>query len=177
MLMRRIRKKWLSPSHPWQRHRIISERKLIVEYGLKNHREIWRAKWILKRIRDYARSLIAIRETEEGKKLIEKFINRLYKWGLVEKDAQLDDVLDLTVRDILDRRLQTIVYKKGLARTPKQARQLIVHRHILVGERIISAPSYLVKRGEENLIRYRDPSLKEKIWAQEEKVSTQEGGE
>ncbi len=167
MIMRRIKKKWLSPSHPWQKHRIISERKLIVEYGLKNHREIWRTKWILKRIRDYARKLIAIRDTEEGKKLIEKFLNRLYRYGLVEKDSKLEDVLDLTIRDLLERRLQTIVYKKGLARTIKQARQLIVHRHIVVGDKVVSAPSYFVKRGEEDLIRYKDPSLKEKIWGSE----------
>ncbi len=165
--MRRFRKKYITPSHPWRKDRIIEERKLIVKYGLKNHREIWRAKWILKRIRENAKNLIRLRGTDEGEKRRKEFMERLYKIGLIEKNAKLDDVLELTTEDILERRLQTIVFKLGLAKTIRQARQLIVHRHIMVGDRLVTSPSYLVRREEEGLIRYRDPSLKEKIFREE----------
>mgnify|MGYP001773173473 CR=1 FL=1 len=78
--------------------------------------------------------------------------NKLYKLGLLNEGATLDDVLGLTVKDILNRRLQTIVYKKGLANTPKQARQFIVHGHVKINGRKIIYPSYLVNRDEEDKI-------------------------
>ena len=76
-------------------------------------------------------------------------MDKLYRLGLLDKDATLDDVLSLTVQDILERRLQTVVWRKGLARTIKQARQFIVHGHVYVNGRRVTVPSYWVKRGEE----------------------------
>jgi small subunit ribosomal protein S4 len=77
----------------------------------------------------------------------------LAKYGLVSENATADDVLRLTVRDILERRLQTVVYRLGLAKTIYHARQLIVHRHIAIGDQIVNVPGYLVKKEEEGKIR------------------------
>jgi len=153
--MWRIRKTWEGPSHPWIKYRIDEEKKLISEYGLKNKREVWKAYTIARKIRYYSRYLNARKAagfdiSEEER----KFLNKLVKYGFVKEGANLSDVLHVTARNILDRRLQTIVYRKGLARTIKQARQLIVHGHIMVGEKVITSPGYLVKIDEEDRITY-----------------------
>jgi len=153
--MWRIRKTWEGPPHPWIKYRIEEEKKLMAEYGLKNKREVWKAYTIARKIRHYARFLNAKKAagfdvSEEEK----KFLNKLIKYRFIKEGSTLNDVLHITVRDILERRLQTIVYRKGLARTIKQARQLIVHGHIMVGERVITSPGYLVKRDEEDKVTY-----------------------
>jgi small subunit ribosomal protein S4 len=154
---RRIRKKYQTPSHPWQADRIQEEKKLLAEYGLKNKREIWKALAILRGIRGQARELLGKRG-EQARRQEELLMGRLRRLNLLKKDASLDDVLALTVRDILDRRLQTLVYKKGLASTIKQARQFIVHGHITVAGRKVTAPSYLVRADEEDAIAYAENS-------------------
>jgi len=85
-------------------------------------------------------------------------LDSLAKKGLVSKDATLDDVLSLTVESILARRLQTVVWKKGLASTPYQARQLITHRHIVIGDRVVTKPSYWVLADEEPKVGIRPDS-------------------
>ncbi len=139
------RKKYKSPSHPWQKDRLEEELRLVGEYGLRNKREIWRLRTMLSHFRSRARKLLAIPEDvrkEEEKKLIRK----LYKLGILDENATLEDVLNLTVEDFLKRRLQTIVFEKGIAKTIHQARQMITHRHIMVNGRIVTSPSYLVQR-------------------------------
>jgi len=91
--------------------------------------------------------------------------------GIVDENATADDVLKLTVRDILERRLQTMVYRLALAKTIHQARQLIVHGHVYVGDRKVRSPSYHVMRGEERLIRVAIPIM-EKISQKEEDAET-----
>ncbi len=154
---RKPRKTWEGPKHPWKKDRLMEEMELLGKYGLRNKREIWKAKTLLKRIRHRARSLLAL-PPEVREKAEKELLHRLYEMGLLPENATLDDVLRLTVENILDRRLQTIVYKKGLARTINEARQLIVHRHIAIGGRVINAPGYLVKRAEEDLIDYTPTS-------------------
>ncbi len=149
---KKSRKKYETPSHPWQKTRIEEESALQRKYGLKNKREIWKAKALLRKFRKRARELVG-RVDEEGLKEREKLIEKLYEMGILQsKEATLDDILSLTVEDILERRLQTIVYKKGLARTIRQARQFIVHGHVRIAGRRVTVPSYLVYRGEEDLI-------------------------
>ncbi len=148
------RKKWEPPGHPWIKERLIEEMRLVGMYGLRNKRELWIAKTMLKRIRERARALLAkppeLRQAEER-----ALIRRLYKLGILNSEnATLDDVLGLTVENILERRLQTIVYRKGLARSIHEARQLIVHGHIAIGGRRVTAPGYIVPRDEEDLIDY-----------------------
>ncbi|MEM1676995.1 MAG: 30S ribosomal protein S4, partial [Nitrososphaerota archaeon] len=149
---KRQRKQYETPRHPWKADRLAAELQLIGEYGLRNKRELWRAETILRKIRAQARALFVL----TGEKRISeerKLIQRLHKMGLVDEDATADDVLKLTVRDILERRLQTMVYKLGYAKTIHQARQLITHGHVYVRDMKIRSPSYHVIRGEESLIK------------------------
>jgi len=150
--MRRIRKKSQRPKSPWDSVRIMEERELAKEYGLRRKREIRSAEAILRRFRQRARELIAVKDEEKERILIEKLV----KLGMLSSEkAELDDVLGLAVRNILDRRLQTIIFKKGLAKTPKQSRQFIAHAQIMIGDTKIPFPSYLVTVEEEGKIKMR----------------------
>ncbi len=120
------------------------EAELIKRYGLKNAREVWKAKSEARRVKKLARSLLA----RPNRRVEEDLMGRLVGMGLVNSKGQLDDILNITVEDILDRRLQTVVYKKGLATSIKQARQEIVHGHIMVRGRRITAPGHLVTIAE-----------------------------
>ncbi|MBU5689880.1 MAG: 30S ribosomal protein S4 [Candidatus Aenigmatarchaeota archaeon] len=162
--MRKIKKTYSKPRKPWDRARIEEERKLMKNYGLRRKREIWKAASYLRNFRQRARDLAARKNEEEQKKLLE----RLYRIGVLEKGASLNDVLGLTVENILERRLQTIVYKKGLANTLKQARQLIVHGHIQVDGKSTRFPSFLVTRDVEDKIGYYKFEPKMKIGGQDE---------
>jgi len=132
--------------------RIEGEGKLKREYGLKNTREVWKANQLLKRARREARRLLSrgARGVEEGKPLLAK----LAKLGVTKPEAKLDDILTLELRDLLGRRLQSVVLKRGLARSIKQGRQLIVQGYISVNGRKVSIPSYLVKAAEEATVGY-----------------------
>jgi len=156
------RKKWEGPRHPWRKEVLAEELQLLGTYGLRNKRELWRAKTIVRKIRHQARALLAM--PKEQRESIEKaLLNRLYKMGLINEGSTLENVLDLRVEDLLERRLQTIVYRKGLARTIYQARQLIVHGHIAIAGRRVTSPGYIVSREEEELIDYAPTSpFKEK---------------
>jgi small subunit ribosomal protein S4 len=146
--MRKIRKKFKRPKKPWDSARIADERKLMKVYGLKNKRELWRAQEILRQYRRRARELIAVKDPEKQKALIEKLV----KLGILSKDAGLDDVLALTITSILERRLQTLVSKRKLADSSLHARQLISHGHVFVGGRKATFPSYIVPSEEESRI-------------------------
>jgi len=147
------RKKYETPKRPWDAQRLQLELRYMGEYGLRNKRELWKHRTQLSRIRAIARGLLAkppeVRAREER-----VLLGKLRRMGLLSESATLEDVLDLTIDDILNRRLQTMVYKLGLAKTIYQARQLITHGHIAVGDRVVRIPSYLVKAGEERLIAY-----------------------
>lgn len=141
----RKRKKFSRPRKPYEKVRIEGEAEIIKKYGLKSKREIWKAQAEIKRIRDMAKSLITASDKEK-----EKFYKKLNKIGF--KIEKIADALALTTEDWLNRRLQTVVYTKGLAKTPKQARQFIVHKNVKVGNGIINIPSYIVKTVEEQKI-------------------------
>ncbi len=153
---KRIRRKYETPGHPWRRETLGEELNLMGEYGLRNKREIWRALSKLRKYRAMARSLYSVvgkrRAVEEA-----RLMGRLYRLGLLPQTATLDDVLKLSVRDLLDRRLQTMVYRLGLAKTVYHARQLITHGKVFVGYRRVRAPSYHVLRGEEETIKLAEP--------------------
>ncbi len=150
---RRCRKKWKGPRHPWRKEVLEEELKLMGQYGLRNKRELWIAKTMIAKIRQQARLMLAL-PPEELAIRQKQLITRLNRMGLLSENASLDDVLGLRVEDLLERRLQTIVYRKGLARTIHEARQLIVHGHIAINNRRVTSPGYLVKREEEELIDY-----------------------
>ena len=148
--MRKLKKRTKRPKMIWDRDKIEAEKKILREYGLRRKREIWKAESILREYRRRARILAAKKDKEGEKVLIEK----LNKVGLIKKNAELDDVLSLTLEDILQRRLQTIVFKKELANTPKQARQFIVHGHIAVEGKRCKYPSRLIEKDTESKIGY-----------------------
>ncbi len=155
---KRLRKQYEKPKKLWNSQRIGEESKLREEYGLKNARELWKMQTLLRKIRREARRLLSGRGRDVERKkaqLVKRLVNFLVKKG----DATLDDVLSLTVRDVLDRRLQTVAYKKHLAKTVRQARQFITHGHISVNGVKISSPSYLVKYSEEEAVGWHGHAL------------------
>jgi small subunit ribosomal protein S4 len=151
------RKKYETPRFPWRTDVLQAELKLLGQYGLRNKRELWRHRTMLSKFRGIARSLLGMPE-EQRKKLETQLLKKLYRLGILPEKAVLDDVLDLSIEDILERRLQTVVFRKGLAKSIHQARQLITHRHIAIGERKVYSPSYLVLRDEEDLVNYTPTS-------------------
>ncbi len=155
--MRRFRKKYEGPFKPWDRELLYEELRLIGEYGLKNKRELRRAATMLRKIREVARKAYGLRG-EERMEAERTLVSRLYKMGILGENATLDDVLRLEVKDLLERRLQTIVYRKGLAKSIYHARQMVVHGHIMVGDRVEDRPSRLIYRDEEELVRIRPTS-------------------
>ncbi|MEM5781920.1 MAG: 30S ribosomal protein S4 [Candidatus Aenigmatarchaeota archaeon] len=157
--MKRQRKKYEKPLRIWDKERIESEKKLLKEYGLRRKKEIWRMESVLRKYRRIARNLAAKRDKEKEKILLGK----LNKLGLLKPDASLDDVLALTVENLLERRLQTLVYRKGLASTIKQARQLIVHGHIALDGRRVRWPSMLIPLADENKIGFYKKEIGEKV--------------
>lgn len=159
---RKHRKKYDSPQHPWQGKRIEEEKSLKQEYGLKNKKEIWKASTLLRRIKEQARRLISA-ETEQAKKEEKQLIEKLVKLNLVGDKAEVDDVLGVDFKKLLDRRLQSLVFKKGLAKSINQARQFITHKHIMIGDHVVNIPSYLVKKDEENKITFNPLSNLSKI--------------
>jgi len=141
------KKKYETPRHPWRRAQIQDELKLIGEYGLRNKRELWRYRTEISRIRGIARSLLA--ESEETRTKTEKeLLMSLIQLGVLSEDATLDNVLDLDVAKLLDRRLQTVIARSGRAKSMHHARQLITHGHVSIAGRSVSVPGYMVRRDD-----------------------------
>ena len=142
------RRVWQKPKRPLNYDLMMDELKTLGTFGLKTKRELWKTQTELSRVRLQARSLLALRQDErERKEPI--LMQSLSKIGLVNEDSTLDDVLNLQVTDLLSRRLQTIVQRKLYFKTPYQARQAIVHGHIMIGDSVVTIPSYIVKTEEE----------------------------
>ncbi len=138
------RRVWKKPKRPLNYELKMEELKTVGTFGLRTKRELWKTNTELSRIRHQARSLLALRQEvrEEKEPILMKSLARI---GLVSSsDATLDDVLNLNVDDLLSRRLQTIVSKKMGFKTPYQARQAVIHGHIMIGDRKIDIPSYTV---------------------------------
>jgi small subunit ribosomal protein S4 len=148
------RRRYDTPSHPWNAERIAEEKTLVRKYGLKNKREVWKAQTKLRSFRGTARLLLSQQHTGLGQveKESKQLLRRLNRMGYLSQEATLDDVLGLGLENVLTRRLQTVVYLKGFASTPKQARQFIVHGHVTINGRKVTVPSYPVPRDEEDAI-------------------------
>jgi small subunit ribosomal protein S4 len=142
--------------HPWKEARIKSERELMKKYGLKNHKEVWKAKTYLGKHREQARELLAKlgTATTQAKKESDQLLLHLTRMGIIAMGASLDDVLALETESVLSRRLQTLVYLKGFSSTAYQARQLISHGHIAVKGKKVTIPGYMVAKNEEGQIQY-----------------------
>ena len=147
------RKKYETPRFPFKIDILQAELKLLGQYGLRNKRELWRHKTVLSKFRGIARSIMAMPE-EEGEKLKQQLLRRLDRLGILPETTVLDDVLDLAIEDILERRLQSLVFHKGLAKSIHQSRQLITHGHITISGKKVTSPSCLVLRDEEAHVDY-----------------------
>lgn len=154
---KKLRKKYQTPSHPWQKARIEEEKILTREYGLKNKTEIWRMVSLLKEYHKLAKKLVALhtKQAEIEKKAL---ISKLVTLGLLKPDAEIHNVLEINIKDVMERRLQTILVKKGLARTVRQSRQFITHGHIVVDGKKIDSPAYLVTQNELSTIKFNTNS-------------------
>ena len=152
-----------TPTHPWKQARIDEEHDLKERYGLKKvggMREIWREKSALRRHRNQAMKLIGRVDSTEGHyaKEKEQLLNSLTKKGLLQTGADVGDVLEINVEHMLSRRLQSVVYYKGLAPSMRAARNLIVHGHICIGDQRMTVPGYHVLKEEEDSLQYSENS-------------------
>lgn len=154
---RHFRKKYDTPSHPWQSVRITEEAALKKEFGIPTNTEIWKMLSKLKDFKDRVKKLVP-RVGKQAEIERAQLLTKLQSLSLLQTGETLDKVLSLTLKNVMDRRLQSLLVKKGLARTMKQARQMITHEHVLVKDKKITAPSYLVDIAEEGSINFHASS-------------------
>lgn len=151
--IKRKRKMFSRPKKLFDRTRMDEENVLIKKYGLRNKREIWKAKSAVSKLRQRAKNLI-------GKDIKEQsvFFEKLNKMGI--SVVGISDVLALTEENIFERRLQTFLFRKKMASTTKQARQLIVHKNVLVDGMVVNIPSFVVTKELEGKIFLKEKKVK-----------------
>jgi len=154
---KRLRKKFAMPSHPWQKQRIDDEKVLMKEYGFKNKRELWKLNSVLSKYKRRVKGLVQ-KDDPDSNKEKQELILKLQGFGVLGQEAVLEDILSLSLKDLCERRLQTIVYRKSLANSIKQSRQFITHEHIVIGNQKITSPSYLVNMAEAALVNFSGSS-------------------
>lgn len=148
------RKKFVSHKKRWDKQTIVDEAVLVNDYSLKNKKEIRKVEFLVSKYKGIAKSLNRNSETKNSAEA-KHFIEKLKALGYLNSEAtSLDEVLDIGLRDILERRLSNILYKNKLARSPRQARQFIVHEHVTVDGKVISSPSYSVTLAQEATVGF-----------------------
>ncbi|MCQ2056319.1 MAG: 30S ribosomal protein S4 [archaeon] len=155
------RRSYDTPSHPWQGERIKAEGVLVSRYGLKNKTEVWKAQSVLRNFRGQSRDLQARLRGGEAQAKIEAdaLLAKCGRIGILPLEgATLNDILTLSEEAILSRRLQTVVFERGMSNTVNQARQMITHGHIFMNGHRITIPGYIVTRKEESSIMYNPAS-------------------
>jgi small subunit ribosomal protein S4 len=169
----KAKKLYDTPRHPWQKTRIDEETGIVKKYGLRNKKGVWKFASELRKYRGNARTLLGVMaagnlpEDSHYIRDANAIVNKLQNLGVLKEDAKLEDILALKVDDLLERRLQTMVFRKGYANSIKQARQFIVHGHISINGRKVTIPSYMVLKAEEEAIGYYvgSPITKEMLMA------------
>jgi small subunit ribosomal protein S9e len=156
LLLSSDRKAFKTPRRPFEKERLDAELRLVGEYGLRCKREIWRVQYALAKLRKAARTLLTL-DPKDPKRIFEgaALLRRMSRYGLLADDElELDFVLQLTTQKLLERRLQTKVYKQGLAKSIHQARVFIKQRHIRVGSQLVNVPSFNVRTASEKHIDF-----------------------
>jgi len=156
LFLRSFSKTYATPRRPFEKERLDAEMKLIGEFGLKNKKEVWRVRFALGKARKRARALLTLDE-KDPKRIFEgtALVRRLHRLGVLDEHKnKLDYVLSLKIQDFLERRLQTIVFKKGLANSIHHARVLIRQRHIRVGRQVVNVPSFMVRVESQPIIDF-----------------------
>ncbi|MEM4259352.1 MAG: 30S ribosomal protein S4 [Candidatus Pacearchaeota archaeon] len=164
--MIRKKKKYSRPKKAFEISRIKEENALLKKYALKNKLEVWKTMAKIDYFRRRAKAL--------AKSPIEKqqvLFNKLKALGL--NTNTIADVLALKIENLLERRLPTIVFKKNLAKTIKEARQMVVHKRVLIDNKVINIPSYLVSVAEEGLITLKKKAKKVEQNPKPEQVSSE----
>ena len=147
------RRKYRLPSHPWIREKIEEEKVLKRDYGLKNKKEIYKLSSLLSKFKREAKRLIPL-QTQQAEHEKKQLLSKLQSYNLLVAGAKLDDVLAISLKDLMERRAQTILVRKGLARTVSQARQFITHKHVMVNGKPITSPSTLLFAEEEATLNF-----------------------
>ena len=173
------KKLYATPKRPYDVNNLEEELKLIGNYGLRNKRELWRHRTEVSTLRRRARELLSVDPIERVDR--EKaLIRKLSALGLVSENATTEDVLSMSINDVMERRLQTVIFRRGMAKSLHQARQLITHGHISIRGRKVKAPGYKVTLEDEANLNYADSSpISVKAHALRQELGTQEmrGGE
>lgn len=156
---RKKRKQYETPRKQWDKVLLGKERKLVDFYGLKNKKELRKLETWLKYKRKTAKGLLAL-PLEKRMQRQAELMSGLGKIGLVKAEASLDDVLGLRIEELLEKRLQTVVLRKGLANTSKQARQFVVHGHIAINGKKVDAPGYMVRVEEVSAVNWYGEPVK-----------------
>ena len=154
--LRNYRKTSKTPRRPFEKERLDSELKMVGQFGLRGKRELWRVQLKLSQMRKAARTLLTLDEDDPRRMFEgEALLRRMMRYGVLdESKRELDYVLALTPSDFLERRLQTLVFKLGLAKSIHHARVLIRQRHIRVGKQIVNVPSFLVRTDSQKHIDF-----------------------
>ncbi len=155
--IKRFKKKYSTPMHPWNATRIKLEKEIRSRYGTGNKKEIWKMESVLKGFKGQAKKLLTRTDTQANKER-DQMRDRMVRLGLIKSTAGVDEILSLQLRDVMNRRLQTVVYRRKMSRTVVHARQLITHEHVLVGGKKVTSPSYLVPADEEATVTFASGS-------------------
>jgi small subunit ribosomal protein S4 len=150
-------KLYTTPKRPYDVANLEEELKLVGAYGLRNKRELWRHRTELSTLRRRAREMLSI-GVAEREQMETELIGRLHRLGLLPERGNLDDILSLNIQDLMERRLQTVLFRRGMAKSFFQSRQLISHGHIAIGGRKMKAPSYMVSTADEASLDYAESS-------------------
>ena len=117
----------------------------------KSNRQLKRAN---KKISEYG---LQLREKQKAKFIygvLEKPFRNYY-----EKADRMKGLTGENLMVMLERRLDSVVFRMGFARTRREARQIVGHKHVLVNGKCINIPSYLIKAGDVIEIREKSRSL------------------
>jgi small subunit ribosomal protein S4 len=154
---RKQKKKYDAPKKPFDSDRFEQELQMIGVYGLRNKRELWTHRTELSNYRRQARNLLAL-PVSEREQHERELVNKLNRLGILTSEPTLDHVLDVTMENLLERRLQTIVFRKGLASSMHHARQIVTHGHIALDAARVNTPQRMITVAEEDRLQYATKS-------------------